>query len=86
MKLVHENASLEMLRRYADKSHKRRKIFFFIFISKDEDKLSYIVTAKKSLSAKSIIQLVNECFNGSGGGRDDFAQGGSQEPNNIEEK
>ena len=44
------------------------------------------MTADKSLSAKSIIQKVNECFVGSGGGRDDFAQGGSQEVDNIENK
>ena len=40
----------------------------------------------KDLSAKSIIKEVNECFAGSGGGRDDFAQGGSQEVDDIDNK
>jgi alanyl-tRNA synthetase len=44
------------------------------------------VTADKNLSAKSIISKVNKCFAGSGGGRDDFAQGGSQDVDNIESK
>ena len=40
----------------------------------------------KNLSAKSIIKEVNECLDGSGGGRDDFAQGGSQEVDSIDTK
>ena len=40
----------------------------------------------KNLSAKSIIKEVNESLAGSGGGRDDFAQGGSQEVDGIESK
>ena len=44
------------------------------------------MTADKNLSAKSIISKVNECFVGSGGGRDDFAQGGSHDLDNIESK
>ena len=83
---LYENASVEMLRRYADKASKEVEFSYSVFISKDEDKLSYIVTADKNLSAKSIIQKVNECFAGSGGGRDDCAQGGSQEVDNIESK
>ena len=53
-----------------------------------KEKVSYIVTADKNkdLSAKSIIKEVNECLAGSGGGRDDFAQGGSQEVDDIENK
>ena len=83
-----KNASVEMLRRFSDKSLKNIEFCFSVFISIDEDKLSYIVTAKqdKNLSAKKIITCVNDCFSGSGGGRDDFAQGGSQELSDIETK
>jgi alanyl-tRNA synthetase len=83
-----KNASVEMLRRFSDKSLKDVEFCFSVFISLDEDKLSYIVTAKKgkNLSAKKIIACVNECFSGSGGGRDDFAQGGSQDLADIEAK
>ena len=85
---LYKNASLEMLRRYADKALKEVEFSFSVFISKDEEKVSYIVTAdrNKDLSAKSIIKEVNECLAGSGGGRDDFAQGGSQEVDDIENK
>ena len=85
---LYENASLEMLRRYADKALKEVEFSFSVFISKDEEKVSYIVTADKNkdLSAKSIIKEVNECLAGSGGGRDDFAQGGSQEVDDIDNK
>ena len=83
-----KNASVEMLRRFSDKSLKDIEFCFSVFISLDEDRLSYIVTAKKekNLSAKKIIACVNECFSGSGGGRDDFAQGGSQDISDIEAK
>ena len=85
---LYQNASVEMLRRYADKALKEVEFPFSVFISKDEEKVSYIVTADKNkdLSAKSIIKEVNECLAGSGGGRDDFAQGGSQEVDDIENK
>ena len=86
--VVHSNASIEMLRRYADKSVKDAAVSFSILISTDDEKVSYIVTAKQNekFSAKDLIQLVNTAFNGSGGGRDDFAQGGSQEAVDIENK
>jgi alanyl-tRNA synthetase len=86
--VVHSNASIEMLRRYADKSVKDAAVSFSILISSDDEKVSYIVTAKQNekFSAKDLIQLVNTAFNGSGGGRDDFAQGGSQEAGDIENK
>ena len=85
---LYKNASVEMLRRFSDKSLKDVEFCFSVFISMDEDRLSYIVTAKKekNLSAKEIIAYVNDCFSGSGGGRDDFAQGGSQDLTNIEAK
>ena len=79
---------LRCLRRYADKSAKDAAVSFSILISTDDEKVSYIVTAKQNekFSAKDLIQLVNTAFNGSGGGRDDFAQGGSQEAGDIENK
>ena len=44
----YQNASLEMLRRYADKALKEVEFSFSVFISKDEEKVSYIVTADKN--------------------------------------
>ena len=51
-----------------------------------DEKLSYIIAAnvEKGFSAKDIIKQVNSCFDGSGGGRDEFAQGGSQEISELD--
>ena len=75
-------------RRFADKSVKDAAISFSVLISADDEKVAYIVTAKhnEKFSAKDLIQLVSTAFKGSGGGRDDFAQGGSQESSDIENK
>ena len=85
--VIQKNASMEMLRRAADKSYSQKDTIFSIHISDEGNKISYIVTSKsKSLTAKILINFVNESFEGRGGGRDDFAQGGSTTSENIKEK
>ena len=83
----YENASIEMLRRFSDKAKDQDEIFS-IFMTDDGEKVSYIVTSKpdSNFSSKDLIELVNASFDGSGGGRNDFAQGGSQDNCNISEK
>ena len=85
--IFYENASVEMLRRFSDKAKNQDEIFS-IFITDDGEKVSYIVTSKpdSNFSSKDLIELVNASFDGSGGGRNDFAQGGSQDNSNISEK
>ena len=60
---LYENASVEMLRRYADRASKEVEFSYSVFISKDEDKLSYIVTADKNLSAKPTVKILLDLFN-----------------------
>ena len=73
-----------MLRRQADKALKEDSKSFSILLSDEGDKLSYIVTSNlEDNTAKELIDLVNNSFNGRGGGRNDFAQGGSQELNDL---
>ena len=84
---IFENASLELLRKESDKLKSDKKIDFAICLSAAEDKLIYIVSSNNSneVSASDIIKVVNDAFDGSGGGRADFAQGGSSQKENVDE-
>ena len=85
--VFYKNASIEMLRRFSDQA-KDQVGAFSIFMTDDGEKVSYIVTSKAddNFSSKDLIELVNSAFDGSGGGRNDFAQGGSQDNSNISDK
>ena len=84
---IFENASLEILRKESDKSKSDKKIVFAICLSATEDKLIYIVSSNNSdeAPASEIIKAVNDAFDGSGGGRADFAQGGSSQKESVDE-
>ena len=84
---IFENASLEILRKESDKLKSDKKIVFAICLSTTEDKLIYIVSSNNSdeASASEIIKVVNDAFDGSGGGRADFAQGGSSQKESVDE-
>ena len=82
---IFENASLEILRKESDKLKSDKKIVFAICLSTTEDKLIYIVSSNNSdeAPASEIIKAVNDAFDGSGGGRADFAQGGSSHKKKV---
>ena len=84
---IFENASLEILRKESDKLKSDKKIVFAICLSTTEDKLIYIVSSNNSdeAPASEIIKSVNDAFDGSGGGRADFAQGGSPQKESVDE-
>ena len=84
---IFENASLEVLRKESDKLKSDKKIVFAICLSTTEDKLIYIVSSNNSdeAPASEIIKSVNDAFDGSGGGRADFAQGGSSQKESVDE-
>ena len=84
---IFENASLEILRKESDKLKSDKKIVFAICLSTTEDKLIYIVSSNNSdeAPASEIIKVVNDAFDGSGGGRADFAQGGSSQKQSVDE-
>lgn len=84
---IFENASLEILRKESDKLKSDKKIVFAICLSTTEDKLIYIVSSNNSdeAPASEIIKAVNDAFEGSGGGRADFAQGGSSQKESVDE-
>ena len=84
---IFENASLEILRKESDKLKSDKKIVFAICLSTTEDKLIYIVSSNNSdeAPASEIIKALNDAFDGSGGGRADFAQGGSSQKESVDE-
>ena len=84
---IFENASLEVLRKESDKLKSDKKIVFAICLSTNEDKLIYIVSSNNSdeAPASEIIKAMNDAFDGSGGGRADFAQGGSSQKESVDE-
>ena len=84
---IFENASLEILRKESDKLKSDKKIVFAICLSTTKDKLIYIVSSNNSdeAPASEIIKAVNDAFDGSGGGRADFAQGGSPQKESVDE-
>ena len=84
---IFENASLEILRKESDKLKSDKKIVFAICLSTNEDKLIYIVSSNNSdeAPASEIIKAMNDAFDGSGGGRADFAQGGSSQKESVDE-
>ncbi len=84
---IFENASLEVLRKESDKLKSDKKIVFAICLSTTKDKLIYIVSSNNSdeAPASEIIKSVNDAFDGSGGGRADFAQGGSSQKESVDE-
>jgi alanyl-tRNA synthetase len=55
----------------------------YILINTNENKIQYFVginkqlVIKKKISANDIVKKINEISNGSGGGKDIFAQGGT---------
>ena len=84
---IFENASLEILRKESDKLKSDKKNVFAICLSTTEDKLIYIVSSNNSdeAPASEIIKAVNDAFDGSGGGRADFPQGGSSQKESADE-
>ena len=84
---IFENASLEVLRKEADKLKSDKKIVIAICLSTTEDKLIYIVSSNNSdeAPASEIIKAMNDAFDVSGGGRADFAQGGSSQKESVDE-
>jgi alanyl-tRNA synthetase len=63
----------------------------FVILNMTQEKIQYLVITNKitngaqKLSAKSIVSDLNKITNGSGGGRDEFAQGGTSNLNTLEQ-
>ncbi len=76
-----DNLSAEMLREAAEKLKAKLKKGIVVLASVSPDKAILVAAStQKSLSADKIIKEVSRLAEGSGGGRWDFAQGGTSHP------
>ncbi|MDR0724096.1 MAG: alanine--tRNA ligase, partial [Endomicrobium sp.] len=81
--IVLNDVDVQNLRKISDELKEKMKSVVLLIISKCEDKLSFIVSAtsdyvKKGINAGTIAKAFALDINGSGGGKPDFAQGGSK--------
>lgn len=80
---------VEILRRLTDTARRNIASGAVIFVSNKADGLFLVIAltkdlVEKGLSAVGLIKEVSGLIGGSGGGRDDFAQAGGKETNNID--
>jgi len=79
-----ENLNIEGLRTLSDKIRLKEKSAVIILAAKSEDKSSFIIAVtedliKKNIKAGELAKELAKLLNGSGGGRNDFAQGGGKD-------
>ena len=74
--IVTENLENKVLKQLIDAIYDKIKADTIFLINESDNKLSYLCKSKNN-NAKDLILLANKITNGSGGGRPDFAQGGS---------
>ncbi|MCL2484519.1 MAG: alanine--tRNA ligase [Endomicrobia bacterium] len=93
MKLVAlsvDDVDVKLLRDMSDKMKEKMKSAVVIIVSKSEDKASFVVSATQDyvangVSAGKIAKAFAADINGSGGGKPDFAQGGTKDFSKIDE-
>lgn len=71
----------KVLKQLIDAIYDKIKADTIFLINESDNKLSYLCKSKNN-NARDLIQLANKITNGQGGGRPDFAQGGSQDVSN----
>jgi alanyl-tRNA synthetase len=91
-KVVIENIgdiSLEGLRTIADRIRQKELFSVAVLATVSDIKVSFVVSAsdgliKKGVSANAIAKEMAKCVEGSGGGRDNLAQGGGKAPSQLD--
>jgi len=77
---------LRVLRKAAEELRDRLKQAVVALVSLDEERVFIIVAStRRDLPANQLIKEVCSLTGGSGGGRWDFAQGGTSHPEKIDE-
>lgn len=81
--------SIEGLRVIADRIRQKGLPSVAVLATVSDGKVSFVVSAtdglvKKGVSANAIAKEMAKCVDGSGGGRDNFAQGGGKAPAQLE--
>ena len=78
--------SLPLVRKAAEELRDRLKQAVVALVSLDEERVFIIVAStRRDLPANQLIKEVCSLTGGSGGGRWDFAQGGTSHPEKIDE-
>ncbi|MCL2390620.1 MAG: alanine--tRNA ligase [Endomicrobia bacterium] len=85
-----DEVDVKVLRDMSDKIKEKMKSAVIIIVSKSGDKASFIVSAtpdyiEKGVNAGKIAKVFAADINGSGGGKPDFAQGGSKDISKIDD-
>jgi len=85
-----DDVDVKILRDMSDKIKERLKSAVIIIASKSSDKASFIVSVtpdyiEKGVNAGKIAKAFAADINGSGGGKPDFAQGGSKDISKIDD-
>jgi len=81
--------SIEGLRVIADRIRQKTPVSVVVLTTVSDGKASFIVSStdglvKKGVSASGLAKEMAKCVDGSGGGRDNFAQGGGKAPAGLE--
>jgi alanyl-tRNA synthetase len=88
LSIIMNNADVKMLRNMSDQLKEKLKSAVLLIVSKNEDRASFILSAttdcvEKGINAGKIAKAFAASINGSGGGKPDFAQGGSKNLLNL---
>jgi alanyl-tRNA synthetase len=81
---------VNILRDLSDQLKSKLKSVVLLLVSRTETKVFFVVSAtvdcvQKGINASELAKVFAKTINGSGGGRDDFAQGGSKDISKIKE-
>jgi alanyl-tRNA synthetase len=88
---VYDNGDPKVINQALTELANEDKEHAYIFINKTESKLQYVIIANKifvdrrKFDANQLIKQINSLSNGSGGGRNQFAQGGTNQIDKLNE-
>ncbi|MDR3256675.1 MAG: alanine--tRNA ligase [Endomicrobium sp.] len=90
LSILINNADVKTLRDTSDQLKEKLKSVVLLITSKSENKVSFIVSTtadyvQKGINADKIAKAFAKAINGSGGGKPDFAQGGSKDLSTLNE-
>ncbi|MDR0800135.1 MAG: alanine--tRNA ligase [Endomicrobium sp.] len=88
LSVIADKADVKALRNISDQLKEKLKSAVLLIVSKNEDRASFILSAtadcvQKGINAEKIAKAFAASINGSGGGKPDFAQGGSKDLSNL---
>ncbi|OEG70915.1 hypothetical protein ATZ36_00530 [Candidatus Endomicrobiellum trichonymphae] len=88
LSVITDKADVKALRNISDQLKEKLKSAVLLIVSKNEDRASFILSAtadcvQKGINAGKFAKAFAASINGSGGGKPDFAQGGSKDLSNL---